>query len=206
MTEARQAKPNARGSDRRGQILEAASKLFAERGIHPSRIDDVAASAGVAKGTVYWHFSSKDDIVLTLIESFFGEVHAGLLELRDAPGTAQERLEDYLLSYAALLEEQKHLAPLTVEFFALSPRQPRIREFLTTCYAQWATAIAELLEQGDARGELVAADPLTTARSLIELIDGVVLNWTILAQKPDLGERMQAAFTVFARGLSARTE
>jgi AcrR family transcriptional regulator len=58
-----QAKPGARG-----RILAAAYELFASRGIRDVGVDEVVERAGVAKGTLYRHFPSKDDLVIAFLE------------------------------------------------------------------------------------------------------------------------------------------
>ena len=191
-------------TERRGQILEAAGKVFAERGIHRARIDDIAAAAGVGKGTVYWYFPSKDEIVFALVDAFYAQAHSGLVALRDAPGTVADRLRDYLRSYASLLTEHRHLAPLATEFYALAPRQQRVREFLERYYTRWTEAAAVLLEQGNQRGELEITDTWPAARTFVELFDGAFLVWTISPDAVDLDERMQTAFDILHRGLAVR--
>ncbi|TQN28540.1 TetR family transcriptional regulator [Haloactinospora alba] len=192
-------------AERRDQILTAASDVFAEHGIHRSRIDDIAAAAGVSKGTVYWYFPSKDEIVFALVEAFLTRAHTGLVELLEAPGTVAERLRGYLSSYAPLLEEHRHLGPLAVEFYALAPRQERVRESLERYYAQWADALATLLEQGNAHGEFRITDTARTARTLVELFDGAFLVWTVVPEAVDLNERMQRALDLLYHGLAGDT-
>jgi TetR/AcrR family acrAB operon transcriptional repressor len=58
-------------ADTRSRILHAAFRTFAERGYSGATLDDVAADAGLTKGAVYWHFASKDDLCMALIEERF---------------------------------------------------------------------------------------------------------------------------------------
>jgi AcrR family transcriptional regulator len=53
---------------RREQILEAAVKVFAEKGFRAAKMQEVANAAGVANGTVYNYFRSKDEVLLALLE------------------------------------------------------------------------------------------------------------------------------------------
>src|SRR5579871_1033504 len=54
--------------EREQLILEAADDLMLERGYHDTSIDDIAARVGISKGTVYHHFTSKEDLVVALLE------------------------------------------------------------------------------------------------------------------------------------------
>lgn len=192
-------------AERREQILTAAAEVFAERGIHRARVDDIATASGLGKGTIYWHFPSKDEIVVALVDTFYAQAHSGLIALHEQPGTVSERLRQYLRTYARLLVEHQHLAPLATEFYALAPRQQRIRDFLERYYEQWTEAAAVLLEQGNRSGELHVADTWSAARTFVELFDGAFLIWTLNPDTLDLGERMQTAFDLLYNGLTGNT-
>lgn len=58
----RQVKPRPRSEAKRSRIVEAATKHFAERGYHDARVGDIASALGIAKGSVFQHFGSKDGL------------------------------------------------------------------------------------------------------------------------------------------------
>ncbi|MDX1599965.1 MAG: helix-turn-helix domain-containing protein, partial [Anaerolineales bacterium] len=62
MPEAGRSKP-----DRVDQILDAALRLFAREGFHAASMDDLVAESGLSKGSLYWYFESKDDIVFGVL-------------------------------------------------------------------------------------------------------------------------------------------
>jgi AcrR family transcriptional regulator len=70
------APPTPHGT--RQEILRAALRLFSERGYDAATIDDVAEAAGYTKGAVYWHFSSKDDLLVEVFEAWTREGMANL--------------------------------------------------------------------------------------------------------------------------------
>lgn len=61
---------------RRGEILEAAAKVFGDKGFEGTRMDDIAAEAGLAKATVYVYFDSKDEIYEATVEQALKEITA----------------------------------------------------------------------------------------------------------------------------------
>ena len=61
-------KAEARKSEKRGRITEAAIAVFAERGFHAARVSDIARRAGVADGTIYLYFKNKEDLLLSIFE------------------------------------------------------------------------------------------------------------------------------------------
>src|SRR3954462_16006880 len=58
----------AEGRAARDELLDAALRVFAERGYRHAGVDEIAAAAGYSKGALYWHFSGKEDLLLALLE------------------------------------------------------------------------------------------------------------------------------------------
>src|SRR5437763_4351759 len=75
----------ARGREARDELLTAALRVFARRGYREAGVDEIAAEAGYSKGALYWHFSSKQDLLLTLVEE---RIDAPLRELVALLGSA----------------------------------------------------------------------------------------------------------------------
>ncbi|SEG34110.1 DNA-binding transcriptional regulator, AcrR family [Thermomonospora echinospora] len=110
----------------RAALLQAAQRLWAERGVHGASLDDVAAAAGLTKGAVYSNFTGKTDLLLALLEHYtharFGtEVHE-LLHETDQP--VAERLRRAGEGYRHRLgtEDARLLALLLVEFWLYGMR------------------------------------------------------------------------------------
>ena len=80
-------------------ILDAAIKVFADRGYHGSRVSDIASEAGIAYGLVYHYFKNKEEI----LETIFRERWSGFLEAIEAIAAGPNSTEDKLLSVAALI-------------------------------------------------------------------------------------------------------
>ncbi len=69
-----------RRREKRNRILDEVGKLFVENGIESTKIIDIAKAAGVAKGTVYEYFESKEDIVIEWMNGTFGEFRSSIQE------------------------------------------------------------------------------------------------------------------------------
>lgn len=86
----------------RAQLLDAAARVFAERGFDGASVDEVAAAAGFTKGAVYTHFGSKDELFLAMLEERYSQRMAELERVLEAPGdttgqarTAAREFEQY---------------------------------------------------------------------------------------------------------------
>ena len=78
--------------DRRRQILDAAVAVFANKGFTQCRVSDIAEEAGVAKGSIYLHFKSKDELALAAVADVYDRIRRRMAELEaDEDLTPRER-------------------------------------------------------------------------------------------------------------------
>src|SRR6266446_4347584 len=100
--------------DKRARIMGAAIRVFAERGFHTATVAEIAKAAGVADGTIYLYFKSKDDLLLRLFDEkmtgLVAEAKAALAEERDAPS----RLKRFIQLHLSLVEKKPDLASVLV--------------------------------------------------------------------------------------------
>src|SRR5437868_1277393 len=90
-----------RGGDKRERILAAAERIFARHGFFAARVSEIAKEAGVADGTIYLYFKSKDDLLISLFESRMKQVNADLrAAIADRPPI--EQLHAFIHRYLQL--------------------------------------------------------------------------------------------------------
>lgn len=138
---------------RREAILAAALDEFSARGFAATRLDDVARSAGVAKGTIYLHFADKEALFHDLVRSKLGPLVSSLDQMRaiDRPiGSLLEQFADLLLDI--LGTRRREVAYLVISEGA---RFPQLAEFYyREVIERGMTALRAVLERAVARGEL----------------------------------------------------
>jgi AcrR family transcriptional regulator len=197
--------PSGRASppSRIAQILDAAASVFARRGFEEARVDDVAAEAGLAKGTVYLYFRSKD----ALIEALVGRVvEVELRRLRDVRATGAsvpDRLTRFVHDYTSELERMAPLAPMFLQVYARATRHASVRRALTAYMETYVVEIAVLLEEGVRRGEIRTSDPRAAALHLGALLEGIALLWLVNPEAVPLVATADAALETMLRGLAA---
>jgi TetR/AcrR family fatty acid metabolism transcriptional regulator len=175
-----------RGDRRRAQILEAASRVLAERGYHRTTVRDIAREAGIADGTIYLYFSSKQELLLALIAQLgrFAErradftEHAGM-DLREFSRTYMarrfEQIRDTRRLFTAVLPELLADADLR-EAFA-----DRVAEAYEAADAELARR-ARAGELGDLDPELLVRVAAATGLGLLML---AILEEPVLARRWD---------------------
>ena len=111
---ARPALSDADRDLRRRHLLDTARRLYRERGALPL-VADIAASAGLAKGTVYLYFKTKEEIFVALLEDYFDGLYAAMDSLLPAlPVAGAAAARQFAAAYCALLRHDSGLLPLAV--------------------------------------------------------------------------------------------
>ena len=82
-----------RGAKTRDELLAAGIKVFAERGYHRARLEDIAAAAGTTRGALYWHFADKQDFLIALLERIVQHWNKDAIDLIPEPGDAVKWLD-----------------------------------------------------------------------------------------------------------------
>ncbi len=187
-------------SDKRERILAAAVKVFAAKGFYCARVSDVAREAGVADGTIYLYFESKEDLLRGLFEENMTRIIERLKGLIDGQQTAAEQLRALFSGYAAFTREEPELAEvLTVE---LRESGKFMNEFAATLFGDFLRLIVELLERGQQTGELRRDfSARNVARALFGALDELALAWVMSKRKWDLDRSVGEVLEVFLLGL-----
>ena len=143
-----------RPDERPREILDAALRVFAARGYSATRLEDVAAAAGVTKGTIYYYFENKEDLLFRLVASRDREIFANLEALMsDVTGPVSSKLRMLMRKgFCEATDESRRL--LYVVFQELHAYAPKVfaRIVQNNLVEGW-TLIAKLIERGKASGE-----------------------------------------------------
>ena len=92
---------------RRRQLLTVALRVFAERGYHPTSMNDLAEAAGVTKPVLYQHFRSKRALYLELLEDVGEQLRAAIDKATTEAGTPREQVQAGFLAYFQFVAEQQ---------------------------------------------------------------------------------------------------
>ena len=163
--------------ERKDQILDAASEIFAEKGIHEARMDDIVAKSGLSKGTLYWYFKGKDDILLGIFDRMFRREFEVIDKLVDEDGTASERLMIYMEAGLKDIKRMMRFIPITYEFLSLAFRSKFIQEAFKRYINQYMDAMVPIIEQGIASGEFKEVNALNVAIAAGAIFEGTLLLW-----------------------------
>lgn len=193
------------GPERLDEVLQAAMVVLARAGFQQARMEDIAQEAGLAKGTLYLYFKTKDDLIAAILRRIFsGELHAlHALEASDAP--ARERLLTLTQRLTDELKRLSLLLPIWFEFYAIATRQQGVRQFFREYYAAYRARLAVLIRQGIDRGEFRDVDTDTAALTVIALYEGLTLVWAVDPQAMSVETTPEAVVRLLLDGLCVRS-
>ncbi|NPA15436.1 MAG: TetR/AcrR family transcriptional regulator [Deferribacteres bacterium] len=184
---------------KREKILKAAERVFAEKGFHTARIADIAKLAGIAEGTIYIYFDSKEDLILSIFKERFGDWLEKLKQRLKECSTAKEKLAELIKLHFKSLEEDPHFAQLLqIELRACSAfmrggSAPELKAYLKV--------MEEVIEEGKEKGEFREnLNSRIAARALLGMMDEMVTIW-VLKKRFKLPEVADEIFGLFYQGI-----
>jgi TetR/AcrR family transcriptional regulator, cholesterol catabolism regulator len=187
----------------REQIMEAAARLFRERGYAATTVDEIAEAADVAKGTFYYHFASKDQLMVDLVRDTLGQVGMRAVEALHGGARPVSALRNFVVELGRWAEQNRHLvsSPLTL---SLGPGQPgEAREG----QASFRRLLADLLAAGQQAGEIRSdADPVELGQILAMSFMQALVAGLADPQGPMVVPRVERNFQLFLEGAAPREE
>ena len=187
--------------DKRDLILKAATKLFARRGFFNAQVADVAREAGVAAGTVYLYFQSKDDLLISIFER---TMHEGLEAGRQAlAGVSDpvERLRRLALVHLERLGQDRDLAVV----FQVELRQSTkfMERFSSTLLQDYLHAIRDAVADAQTAGRFRReVSPTFAAKVLYGALDEMATNWILSRRRYALAAQANEVVDLFVNGMT----
>lgn len=174
-----------RGGDKRERILTAAERIFARRGFFAAKVSDVAKEAGVADGTIYLYFKSKDDLLISLFERRMQQVNEALREAVAGIDSPRDQLRAFIKTYLQLVHDE----PTAVEVLTIELRQSSkfMKEYENPQFADFLRLLGGIIADAQERRELDRSIPAhVAARMIFGVLDELALAW-VLAKQPLAG-------------------
>jgi AcrR family transcriptional regulator len=170
-------------------MLDAAGSLFGAQRFHEVRMEDIAAAAGVGKGTIYRYFSDKEELYLALLDRASKQIRERLEQaVREVEG-ARGQLKAIVAAIISFFDGQPHLLEVIQRAeIARGPDFPwrKVREEM------WQQ-VTSIIETGKARGEFAVHDPELVALLLLAGLRGV-LRFGKKPRPRDLAQRIVEIF------------
>ncbi len=162
---------------RKDQILDAASEVFAEKGVYQSTMDDIVKESGLSKGALYWYFKSKDDILISIFERMFHREFEQLKGITVSKGNATQQILSFTKYVAEDIQQMLRLMPIAYEFISLAFRRKFVQDAFKHYINSFMDLIIPIIQQGIDSGEFRQVDPLDVGIATGAIIEGTILLW-----------------------------
>ena len=179
---------------RREEIIKVATRLFARKGFCQTAVSEVAKEAGVAQGTVFHHFKSKQNLLAAICDDLIQEYIRGIRDAASGGGAGWEAVERVLrFSQEFRKRRSESLVVAFRETGADERRDPGINEYFQRLMEQVLEVKEKCILLGLADGSIRQVPPRETALIIHALLAGIlVLDSQGLLSLPDLDKDVQA--------------
>ena len=191
-----------RDPDKPQQIIDAAIRVFARNGYYNSRVSDIAREAGIASGTIYLYFKTKDEILVTLFRERMAEWVASVRREVAAERDPLAKIRKIVALHFKVLEDNPELAEVVqVE---LRQGQKFFRGAPAHEVSAYFTVINDVLEEGAAAGQIRRDLPVKIAtKMLFGAMDQIATSWVLGKRAYRLTEAADPVATIFLQGVRA---
>jgi len=162
----------------REDILAVAAQIFRRKGFHATSMQDIARAVHLQKASLYHHVSSKQEILLALLDRALDLLIASMQEVVQQPLSPEEKLRRAVETYTTALAEHRDLAAvLLLEFRFLGPdlkaRHIRRRD-------EFERLWREVVKEGVRTGDFQVDDVALAVRAILGMV-----NWLVMWYRPD---------------------
>jgi AcrR family transcriptional regulator len=186
--------------ERRQDLLDAAVHVFAQKGIGKTTVSDVTEAAGVAKGTFYLYFDSKDRLVAALKERFVDEIleHASGLYARVGKDDWWQLVDETLTSFVDFMLEHRDMIHVMVQ----EGETPETSPYFADCQRRIDEMFASSIKMGIDAGVFSVQDPVLIGRFLHYAMDGALSHAIMYDAELDRDRLIAAARELVRKVLS----
>jgi len=187
----------------RDEILDATDRLLTRYGYKKMTIDDLAREVGIGKGSVYLHFSSKEEIALSHIDRIIERLKANLRMIAAKRSGADKRLREMLVQRVMFrFDSVQHYTQSLNEL--LAHLRPRLLERRKRYFDEEAAILASIIIEGQESKIFALGDPVDLAQTLVTATNSLLpysLSSHELGDRIDVADRAKKTADVLIRGL-----
>ena len=188
------------------EILLAAMKVFAGKGVKNSRMLDIAKEAGIGKGTIYDYFRSRDEILVEAFYLIMGDLDKRLESLLSHSVSPEAKVRSIVhTTYDSLSQFPDDFMEIFVDFWSEGIRQRdshgNLVIDLADIYANLRRLLSHVLAEGTEKGDFRQMDTNSVSSILIAMIDGLLLQLILDRKAFDQKTIMDGALDVIVHGI-----
>ena len=179
------SKNPGRGEETRLRLLEAAADCFAQGGYDATSLQEIVQRAGVAKGTLFYHFANKEQLFQALLDRWMEVLEGQLRQAISVSGSLPEGLARLDALAEEVCRDASGRFQLLLQFWAQAMRDPKVWTASIGHFHRFLDLFAGFIEKGVQEGFLRPVESRSTARVAIGLGMGLLLQVLLDTQQAD---------------------
>ncbi len=187
---------------RRAQIRAAAYRCIRDHGYHETSVDMICREAGISKGSLYWHYDSKQEIFADLVDTWANQVMEELYEQFEAATSDRDYLRAITGALRREIRRGRAVVPLWLEFAELARREPTIQVAVARFFRRARTAIADMMRPV-LGGEMSEDEMRAIAAAIFGAYMGLLVQELADPDQADARRAIDHFMRWLERGLSA---
>lgn len=190
---------------RMAELLEAARRVFAERGFHQATVDAIAEAAGVAKGTVYLYYRSKRAVYWAALERGITDLNEETKTQLARRDTIENKIRSYITIRMDYFEKNRDFFKIYFSEFGSAFTHPaQMRKDFGDLYLRQARVLEGVLQEGIKRKVIRGVPTNTAALAISDLTRGVITQRLLGWSKGDVQSDIRFVFDLVWRGISSQ--
>jgi AcrR family transcriptional regulator len=163
-----------RSEETRSQIMQSAIKLFSAHGYADASVDMICKDAGISKGAFYHHYESKQALVLDILDKWLMTIDESIEASREK--TVPETFLLLTEAFPYLFKTANEGLSMFLEFWLQASRDKKLWQASITPYRRYHKYFTALIKKGVEEGSFIEVDPELTARMIISMAMGLLLQ------------------------------
>lgn len=191
-----------RSAERPDRLAAAAFEVLADRGFDGANLDDIAAAAGVTKGSLYWHYENKLELLLAACRHYYRRGEAGIHAAIAAARTPAERLHRALAFSVASCVADRRNRRFTTGIFMRMQDDAAVRSSWAQFYASVREFYVGLVRAAQTSGELPPQDARRQVDLMLEAMEGLKVRAGFEPAVADAAEQariVESLYGIFER-------
>ncbi|AZR72697.1 hypothetical protein BBF96_04400 [Anoxybacter fermentans] len=183
----------------RENILKAAMELFAEKGFHETSMAAIAKRAGLGKGTLYWHFSSKDELFKQLISEKGEGLFRQLRELLNQKFSPEKILKEFIRIKLIFMIENRELSQILLNNMQFTDQEFKLKLFQR--HKEMVQELQKIIQRGMDEGIFRRGSSRDTAVAIIGMINSMNSILFFEDEDIDITEKVEFLYRMIMCGI-----
>lgn len=182
----------------RKKILLAAEEVFSESGYHKTLVEDIAARAGLGKGTIYRYFATKKELFLSLMFESLDELREIIKAATDKHTGTIDKLKAGIEAYLGFFKRHKQLFVILI--YEHNEVGCGENDDCLTKFTDLIGEISDFARGGIADGTFKELDPVTLSYGMLGTLNYVIFKWMMSPKEYDIMDELDTIYELILRG------